>query len=247
MKKLLTILLALVASVTAPGAGTIPEEALGAVNYDVRYKLGALNTKVATATITWEKADWKQQPAYHSHALVQTTPVFKIFLGSDYTADTYLSQKSLAPLFFSNPFKDGSRVEYVYNAESKEIESLAVKASGEAENKSYPLDGRTMDLLSLLHYLRFHTFSAEGSPLSMHLLMGGISYAARVICQGPDETKFPDKPSERIVVEMTEHGLMENGSGNKLLLWRSNGPDRRILGLEVALSSGTMICRIRED
>ena len=247
MKKILSILLALVATVTAPGAGIIPEESLGAVNYDVRYKLGALNTKVATATITWEKAAWKDQPAYHSHALVQTTPVFKLFIGSDYTADTYLSRSGLSPLFFSNPFKDGSRVEYVYNATSKEIESLTVQASGETENKSYPLDGRTMDLLSLLHHLRFHPFSAEGSSLSMHLLMGGKSYAARVICQGADTEKFLDKPAERIVVQMTEHGLMENGSGNELLLWRSTSPDRRILGLEVALSSGTMICRIRED
>ena len=245
MKRILTFLLAFMASITAPGAGNPPEESLGAVNYDVRYKLGALNTKVASATISWEKAEWKQHPAYHSHALVQTTPFFKLFLGSDYTADTYLSQNGLTPLFFSNPFKDGSRVEYVYNGESQEIESQTFLASGEVKDETFPFDGRTMDLLSLVHYLRFQSFSASGKDLAMHLLMGGKSYAARIVYQGADTDKFPDLPAERILVKMTDHGLMENGSGNEIFLWRSSAPDRRILGLEVALSTGTMICRIR--
>lgn len=245
MKRILAFLLALIASVTAPGAGNVPEESLGAVNYDVRYKLGALNTKVATATISWEKAEWKNQPAYHSHALVQTTPFFKLFLGSDYTADTYLSRKGLAPLFFSNPFKDGSRVEYVYNKESREIESQTFEASGEIEDETFPLDGKTMDLLSLVHYLRFQSFSTTEDARSMHLLMGGKSYAAKIVYQGTDPEKFKDIPSERILVRMTEHGLMENGSGNEIYLWRSAAQDRRILGLEVALSTGTMICRIK--
>ena len=33
---------------------------------------------------------------------------------------------------------------------------------------------------------------------------------------------------------------MENGSGNEIHLWRSTGTDRRLLGLEVPLSTGTM-------
>ena len=79
----------------------------------------------------------------------------------------------------------------------------------------------------------------------MHLMMGGKSYAARIVYQGSDTDKLPDLPAERILVKMTDHGLIENGSGNEIFLWRSSAPDRRILGLEVALSTGTMICRIR--
>ena len=247
MRKFLLILLALATSVTAPGTGNLPEESLGAVNYDVRYKLGVLNTKVATATITWEKADWKQRPAYHSHAFIQTTPVFRVFLGSDYTADTYLSRNGLAPLFFSNPFQDGSKVEYVYNAERGEIESLTVRSTGECENKTFPLDGHTLDLLSLLHDLRFRHFAAPDVSSSVHLLMGGKSYAARIVFQGTDTSAFPGKSAERILVQMTEHGLMENGSGNEIYLWRTTTPERRLLGLEAALSSGKMTCRIQEE
>ena len=33
---------------------------------------------------------------------------------------------------------------------------------------------------------------------------------------------------------------MENGSGNEIHLWRSTGADRRLLGLEVPLSTGSM-------
>lgn len=243
MKKLLIFLLALVASGSAPGAGNVTQEALGAVDYDVRYKLGVLNTKVATATISFEKDQWNGQPAWHSHALIRTTPVFKLFLGSDYTADAYLSRSDLSPLFFVNPFKEG-RFEYVYNAKTREIESLAVKGPDKTEATTFPLDGRTMDLLSLIHDLRFRTFPADATPLPMQLLMGGKAYPARIIFQGTDTTAFEGIAAQRILVNL-EHGLMENGSGNEIYLWRSTAPDRRILGLEAALSSGTMTCRIR--
>ena len=46
-------------------------------------------------------------------------------------------------------------------------------------------------------------------------------------------------------LKMIGEGLMENGSGNVIILWRSTGADRCILGVEVALSSGTMIVGAR--
>ena len=38
---------------------------------------------------------------------------------------------------------------------------------------------------------------------------------------------------------MTERGLMENGSGKEITVWRSTGSDCRILGLETALSGSS--------
>ena len=89
---------------TKASHGASPES-LGTFNYDVRYKNGLINAKVATATITWEESKWQNRPAYHSSALVKAAPVFALFISSDYVAETYFSHSGLAPLYFINPFK----------------------------------------------------------------------------------------------------------------------------------------------
>ena len=88
-------------------------ESLGTFNYDVRYKNGLINAKVATATITWEESKWQNRPAYHSSALVKAAPVFALFISSDYVAETYFSHSGLAPLYFINPFKGVDEQTYV--------------------------------------------------------------------------------------------------------------------------------------
>jgi len=248
--KLSLLLLAILAETTVLGAGGMPAEALGTVCYDVRYKLGGLATKVATATIGWEKSSWNGIPAFHSKAVVKPTPVFRLFISSDYLADTYFSQKSVAPLYFVNPFKhngqDG-RFEYVFEEGKKIIESTTVLGDQAPQCKEFPLDGRTMDLLSLLHFIRFLDLKDGKAPLGLNILMAGKSYAAQLSGLGSDPDKFPGQPAEHLLLRMTERGLMENGSGNEIHIWRAATADRRILGLEVDLSSGRMVCTVRES
>ena len=51
--------------------------------YEVHYKLGALDTRVVTAEITWEQSVWEEIPAWYSAAVLRTTPFFRMFLGKD--------------------------------------------------------------------------------------------------------------------------------------------------------------------
>ena len=215
---------------TKASHGASPES-LGTFNYDVRYKNGLINAKVATATITWEESKWQNRPAYHSSALVKAAPVFALFISSDYVAETYFSHSGLAPLYFINPF----------------IESISIDEDDEPEYETFPLDGRTMDLLSLLHFVRFLDLTPDSAPIKMQILMAGKSRDARILYKGIDEEKFPGISAEKILLEMTEHGLMENGSGNEIYIWRSPGPDRRLLALETELSSGAMFVRLRQE
>ena len=230
---------------TIVSGGTSPE-ALGTVKYVVRYQRGKLDARVATATITWEMSTWNETPALHSTALVKTTPLFKLFLGSDYFAETYFGRKDLSPLYFINPFKNG-KYEYFYRQETGLIESTIDEGDGQPAYMTFPFDGRTMDLLSLLHFVRFLDPSKAGSPYDIQLLMASKCHPARIEYQGIDNDKFPGIPTEKFLVKMTERGLMENGSGDELHIWRSPGPDRRLLALETALSSGSMIVRISQD
>ena len=249
MKRFLLILSVLFASGAVCGARSLAPEALGTVKYAVRYKMGALNTKVATASISFEKGEWDDEEVYHSKASIKTTPVFRLFLGSDYVAETWLDRRDLAPVHFVNPFtkkKFAGVFEYDYDADSRTIESLAVTSPQDSVRTTFPLDGRTMDLLSLLHDVRFRKLSPSDAPIQMHVLMGGKSFAATLSCAGPDPDKVPDRESEEFVVKLTERGLMENGSGNEIHIWRSCGDDRRILILEAVLSSGFMSVTIQE-
>ena len=79
----------------------------------------------------------------------------------------------------------------------------------------------------------------------MHVLKAGLSVPATLSSQGRDTERFPDQASERFLLELKEKGLMENGSGNRIVVWRSTGSDRRLLGLEVGLGSGVMCVRVK--
>jgi hypothetical protein len=76
--------------------------------------------------------------------------------------------------------------------------------------------------------------------------MKGRRVAATLVNQGVDKEKFSGKETERFFIKMLETGLMENGSGNEITVWRASDTGHRILGLETNLSSGTMSVSIAE-
>ena len=241
-----TALLLLSALISAPASGSIPAESLGDVQYEVRYKLAGITSKVADATISLEKDNWNGQAVLHSHAAIRASSIFRLFMDAEYIADAYLTQAQQEPLYYFNPVKKGNKegkFECTYDAKTKEITSVFQRPPADAVTKTFPLDGLSMDLLSLLVYVRYHDIPA-GSSLSMHLLMGGKYVAATLTNQGPDTDRYPG--TERFLLKMIDGGLMENGSGNEITVWRSTGNDRRILGLETSLSSGVMTVAIKE-
>lgn len=231
----------------APAANNVPEEALGAVNYEVRYLLGGINTKVAEATISLENATRDGQPVLHSHAVITAQAIFKLFLNSEYIADAYMSPGGEEPIYSINPIKKGKKegkFECIYDKKAGTITSEFAKPSAKPVILSLPYDGLTMDMLSLVQFVRFLDHQ-KGKSYSMHLLAAGRANPAILTCEGPDKERFPEKNAVRYHLSMTERGLMENGSGNEITVWVSNEKDRRILGLETALSSGVMSVSVK--
>ena len=238
----------LLCTLTGFAQSRVSADALGAVQYDIRYKLGALNTKVADGTITLENSTWNGQSVLHSHADIQAKSVFKLFMNAAYIVDLYLTRTEVEPVYYINPFKkngqDG-KVEFTYDRSGRKIDFVAVRPPAAPVSDTFPLDGKTMDLLSTLQYARFLNLS-EGSSMSLKLLKSGKVIPATLTFIGKDMDRFPGREAERLQLTMTGGGLMENGSGSIITVWRSAGSDRRILGLEVALSSGTMIVTSRQ-
>lgn len=215
------------------------------LHFDVHYKLGAFNAKVATADFRWQPSDWKGSQVLYTTGSVRATPIFRLFINSDFYFESHFRTEDLAPLHFINPFKqDGKqgRFEYTYRDDTGEIESKTVFA-GNIENKTFPNDGRTMDLLSLLHFIRLMDYSLADEPMPIIVLMSARPYPAELVNQGTDLTTFPDIPAEKILLRLAG-GLMTNGSGNEVYIWRSL-EDHRLLMLETELSSGSMTVKIR--
>ena len=81
--------------------------------------------------------------------------------------------------------------------------------------------------------------------MKLHVLMNGRSCPATLCSEGIDNERFPGREVERVLLEMPERGLMEDGSGNEITMWRSTGSDRTVFCLEVPLSSGLMTVMIK--
>jgi hypothetical protein len=245
MQKLIPILLALL--MAFPADGKVPAGATGTVQYEVRYRLGGITTKVATATISLENGRWEEQSAYHTGAVIRAASVFRLFMNAEYIADAYLSSSSLDPLYYLNPFKKNGKegkVEYLYERAARTIRAEVVRPPEDPVTASIPMDDRTMDLLTLLQYVRFRDFSG---PVSLKLLMNTDTRPATLTPQGIDTERFPGVRAERFLLKLHGRGLMENGSGDEITLWRSTDGNRRLLGLETELGkNATMVAAIKE-
>jgi hypothetical protein len=244
MKRFLLALPAILLSVTLCGARKLPSAALGASTYEIRYTWGAINAKVATATISLEPARWQGQDSYHSHAFIKTSAIFRLFIGADLTVDSYIAQSDLLPLYTINPYRKGGKdckFEYIYDRDKRMVTNVA-QGPKETQTNRFAFDGKIFDLLTLLAYGRFE---AGDKPVTLKLMLGEAAYPAILTYQGKDTETFPGLEAERFLLRLTERGVMENGSGNELTLWRSAGPDRKVLGLEAAIDPGHMSIRIK--
>ena len=245
MKRVLLALSVLLLSALACGARKLPAEALGTVQYEIRYTWGAIDAKVGTITISLNPATWENQAAYHSHGFLKTSSVFKLFIGADLTVDSDVAQSDLQPLYFINPYKKGGKdckFEFTYGRNG--VIDAVYQGPKQTLTKIWTMDGKTFDLLSLLVFVRFR--DAAEKTANIKVLLDENCYPATLTYQGKDTEKIPGVETERFLLRLTERGVMENGSGNELLIWRSPGPDRRILCLEAPLSPGFMSIRVKE-
>ena len=230
----------------APAPTQVPDAALGATTYEVRYNSGGLNLKVADATISLERAIREGERVLHAHAAIRAASIFRLFLNAEYIADAYLEPATRAPIYYMNPVKKTGKFECIYDRAGKTIAMEFVRPPAAPVKESFALDGRTMDLLSLLENIRFLDLGA-GKTLSLRILKAGFSVPGTLTNEGPDSERFPGLVADRFQVLMPEQGLMENGAGNRITVWVSREPDRRMLGLEVDLGSGVMTAAVVQN
>ena len=246
MKKILLLLSFMLIATSLCEARKLPKEALGTVNYEIRYKWGAINAKVASIDMSVNADKWKSHPAYHAKAIIKTSAVFSLFIGADMTAEGYIAQEDVQPLYFDNPHKKGGkdvRFTFLYNRDSKQIETTFQGVKDTSRN-TFPLDGKTYDLLSVILFVR--SLEAPFKSEDLNLILGEERYPGVLVYQGRDKDKFPGQETDRFVLRLTGRGVMENGSGNELVFWRSLSHDHKIIALEAPVNPGFMTIRVKE-
>jgi len=211
--------------------------------YEVRYKLGALNTKVATGTIPLVPDVWEGRKALRSDASIKVQPFFKLFLKGSYTANLYLGAGDMKPLFYRYGHENGFN-ECRYRADSVYFHRSHKKKG--VQNIALSNDGRTMEIFSMLFLLRELNLSPGESINAKAYLSGGFRNV-RITMIGTDAERYPGREADAFLIETPEQGLMENGSGTVIRLWRSHGGTRPVLGIEVPLSTGTMIANLTNE
>ncbi|MBR4524625.1 MAG: DUF3108 domain-containing protein [Bacteroidales bacterium] len=246
MKRTLFALATLLFSASPCLAQKLPAEALGTATFEIRYTWGAIDAKVATATVSINPDTYQGQDAYHSHAFVKTSAIFRLFIGADITVDGYISRSERQPLYAINPFRKGGKdckFEYIYDKDAKRITNVW-QSPKETVETTYAYDGKTFELLSLLAFARFH--EASDKPETIRVLLGNNASSAVLTYQGLDTETFPGVTAERFLLRLTGRGVMENGSGNELVFWRSHDSSRKVLGLEAPVNPGHMSIRVKK-
>lgn len=241
-RKLLTLAAAAALSVPVFAASGAASPFHG--RYDVRFKYGVFNTKVATATYDWDASTWEKKNAYHTELTIKASPILNLFLGTDYYLELYNSAENLSPLYFHYTFSDVVFKYWYRKAKGKTDCTIARKGKPD-EHLTFPLDGNTLDIIALLNHIRFCDFESLKSLKDFNILLSGKVYPARVSYYSTSKKKFPGRTAVCVQLELLEEGLMADGSGHEILVWFSEGPEREVLGLEADLGKGYMTCFIK--
>ena len=242
--RILALLFSLLVSL--PVSAGLPE---GETRYEVRYKWGVLNTKVANGTFWVNRSTWDGQPALHARVELGATPFFRLFMADKYRCELYLSQDGHEPLYSRAPGK-GKDGPYVFEMFYKKdrIDAVTVLDDlGITESREFKQDGRTLDLEALFYFfLKVDpSMMPNGNPLPLKMVMPRSDAPTLMYYEGIDTEEFPGEPCFRYRLELTGRGLMENRSGHEVHIWISTRESRELLMLTVPLNNGVMEARLK--
>lgn len=212
--------------------------------YDVRYLYGNLNTKVAKATFTLTQDEFEGQDAYKAEIGIKVQPIFRLFMHSKYKVEDYFTRPGMNPLYYCTSSNKGSA--WCRYSEDEIVFWRQYGKMPEPAIFHHPNDGISMELVTLLYYVRTHDFK-EGEPYEVRPLMGGQPREATLTMEGIETEKYPGHSAQILHLEMLERGILENGSGKDVWIWIDSDERRTPLGLQVALGkNGIMVCNLIE-
>ena len=210
--------------------------------YNLRFKLGIVNTKVATANISLNPETYNGEEALYGHVTIRVQPFFRLFMSEKYLSYVYFSKEDKKPIYYYN-LNNVGYTECYYQKDSIRYERH--RGGEDVKITTVPNDGNTMEIFSFLFHMReIELIPGQSQEFSAYLF--GDFRKTIVTMTAVEQERFPGRRAEALVVELPERGLMENGSGNIIYAWRDSEGTRPVLGIEVPLGKGkgTMIATL---
>lgn len=229
-----------------PARAALPE---GTLRYEVRYKWGVVDTRVANAVFTHSRKEWDGQPALHAQVSLRATPFFRLFMAEEYWMEAYLSTDGKQPFYSHAPLKNKGvlyNFDTTYHYDTRKVESTTVSVE-ENLSRTFSMDDESLDIFVVFYYLQTLDASSlpENGSHSIQIIMPRSVAPALVSFEGLDTEMVPGTPCNRYLVQLTGRGLMENKSGNTVHVWVTADANRQLRVLSVPLNNGTMIARLK--
>ena len=148
MKKLLLIGCTLLLSLT------LCAQEVENITMGIMYKWGIVNTEVAQASLTLEKAGADK---FHGRMAVKSAPFFDVFYKMRENFQSWFMAEDFRPMEFIRDTYEGGYTatnHYIYDWKAGVIHSEVCYNKKEPEKLEIPLQGMSYDLVTLVYYLR---------------------------------------------------------------------------------------------
>jgi len=231
-------------------AASIPFSAGEKIIYKVHYKWGAINTDVATGTLTVDDASVSGQSAYKCRLYGKTARFYDNFfkVREDFTA--WISTDGLIPVKYTRKVKEGSYYaddEYFYDHSAKLIKAVLKDKKKGTRELDLPLEEGVSDFMTEMFRIRNMDFDKleEGATYDYSLANGSkvspllITYKGRTVKKLKDLGKVA---SHRFVIRLS--GTEQFSEGSEMNVWISDDDNRLIVAMETPIRVGNVVARM---
>lgn len=217
LKKLLLIILLLVATLPKANAWDVPKESL---SYDIMYKWGLVNKKTGTVTV---RTETPKNGRFKAQLTGSTAPWADHIYKLRDTLRGTIDQHKLIPYSYEKIAYEGGdfnhdNITFTHSSsgtDAKVIHRRKKKKDTEVKvtNKELHADGTTLDMLSAFYYMRNIDYSKmkKGQTVKLHVFSGSQSEILTIHYEGTEKVEVQNQKLNTYHITFT----FTSGSGRK--------------------------------
>jgi hypothetical protein len=207
-----------------------------------RIHYGIFNTSFATIELIDEK--WDDQPVFHARAIGKTTGLARLFFKVDDYYDSYFTQDTVRPLYFTRNIDEGGykknlNIRFDHQHNKAEVNDLLKN-----ETVTFDIEPDVQDLVSCFYYLRSQFDAStinEGEFISVNLFFDKENFIFKFKFLGTEEIKTKYGRVKALKFRPYVHSGRVFRSRESITLWVSDDDNRIPLRMEADLKVGSIV------
>ncbi len=206
-----------------------------------RIHYGIFNASYATIELIDEK--WENQPVYHARAIGRTTGLARLFFKVDDYYDSYFTQDTSRPLYFTRNIDEGGYKKNVTIRFDHQNKKAEVNDLLENDTATFDMESDVQDLVSCFYYLR-NQFDASsinvGEFITVNLFFDKENFAFKFKFLGTEEIKTKFGRVKSLKFRPYVHSGRVFRSKQSITLWVSDDENKMPLRMEAELKVGSI-------